>query len=640
MYIVVRPPPAKTNHPLNLQLQLVPPQQARRAPTADRTANRRSVDYSQSSDAVHDVPMTPMSGLTDESLRRINSNKSNFSDRSGVFYSSASSVGSVSSFASNAGGARRIVPLYNLSAHNVITNTVTDAGTDAKVAKFLKRGLEVIGVGTWEPVEVWGGSNDPFTPISRQGTDVSTMGPVPTSASASQLSSPSVQDLSLAGQSSPPYPIMPSTPTMPSSTSAKKLFGKMFKRKDSPSSSSTTPTRSFLSPSPNQSPLFGKRRSAASFTDFVPPSPSPSIISQASVQSISPTQPEPLLQPPILGLQAILIPSPPGQQTGRPTKYVWVLRKWAKEKTPGGDSLLRGITAGMNAVAVSFNNNSRDAAYDPNAVGDVELRFEWVRGSSASKKREHRKERSVSRRTSDGEPGHEDDGVTSSNHSRTSLAIPVDSTLPSTSAKTRSLHRLSKDETPSMILNDSHHPRSSSPQTLAESHDPAHDVDDGEESDPEDSETPWTCTLHIHPSHTPSGSPGSPSPSSDGRVKLRLANLVPAPHHPKVIAQFKMPFPLPDIAIVPRNHHSHQHLTPTLGSPMPSGAGARLLPRTLQTDGSIQHAQHQAKPNEVLLTAEDIKDVVSSTGMWLIVREGFGGVGRTKRKGDGWRIRA
>ena len=42
----------------------------------------------------------------------------------------------------------------------------------------------------------------------------------------------------------------------------------------------------------------------------------------------------------------------------------------------------------------------------------------------------------------------------------------------------------------------------------------------------------------------------------------------------------------------------------------------------------------------LVLTAEEIKDVVSSTAMWLVVREGFGGVGRVNRKGDGgWRIR-
>ena len=42
----------------------------------------------------------------------------------------------------------------------------------------------------------------------------------------------------------------------------------------------------------------------------------------------------------------------------------------------------------------------------------------------------------------------------------------------------------------------------------------------------------------------------------------------------------------------------------------------------------------------LILTAEEIKDVVSSTALWLVVREGFGGVGRVSRKGDGsWRIR-
>ena len=41
----------------------------------------------------------------------------------------------------------------------------------------------------------------------------------------------------------------------------------------------------------------------------------------------------------------------------------------------------------------------------------------------------------------------------------------------------------------------------------------------------------------------------------------------------------------------------------------------------------------------MILTAEEIKDVVCCTGLWLVVREGFGGVGKEKRKGDGWRIR-
>lgn len=48
-----------------------------------------------------------------------------------------------------------IVPLYNLSAHNVMTNTVLDAGTDAKVAKFHKRGMEILALAVLECIEVW-----------------------------------------------------------------------------------------------------------------------------------------------------------------------------------------------------------------------------------------------------------------------------------------------------------------------------------------------------------------------------------------------------------------------------------------------------------------------------------------------------
>ena len=47
----------------------------------------------------------------------------------------------------------------------------------------------------------------------------------------------------------------------------------------------------------------------------------------------------------------------------------------------------------------------------------------------------------------------------------------------------------------------------------------------------------------------------------------------------------------------------------------------------------------QTSVSGVLLSAEEIKDAVCCTALWLVVREGFGGVGRVKRQGDGWRIR-
>jgi hypothetical protein len=47
------------------------------------------------------------------------------------------------------------------------------------------------------------------------------------------------------------------------------------------------------------------------------------------------------------------------------------------------------------------------------------------------------------------------------------------------------------------------------------------------------------------------------------------------------------------------------------------------------------------KPRDtgLVLTAEEIKDVVASTALWLVVREAMGGVGKDKRKGDGWKLR-
>lgn len=284
-------------------------------------------------------------------------------------------------------------------------------------------------------------------------------------------------------------------------------------------------------------------------------------------------------------------------------------------------------------------------------MGGIEVRFEWTRGKSPSTS--GRPGTATGRRASvlieagTGLPAQaeEDDTTTiSSNHSKGSLTMsPAGGqtlALPSGSARGR-------DGLAAAATSD----RSVSPQRTLDGYE-----DGGNESDPEDSETPWTCTLHIYPSHMSplsdldvkeraaaaavQGGSGLPA---DGRLRLRLANLVPTPHHPKILVQFKMPFPLPDVAITPGSGFPPASGVNAHGAGMyEAGVGARFLPRTLSPDGSINHAA-QAQMNvatEILFTAEDIKDVVSSTGLWLVVREGFGGLGRTKRKGDGWHIRA
>lgn len=169
----MRPPPSVSNHPLNLQLQLVPPQAKERAVSGSSTvsgvstsSNRRSVDISS---------IAPEGGSEEGkvSIDRSPSLRSNRSDPS-LFYaaptsSSTASMSSISSISttSSVGGRRMIVPLYNLSAHNVMTNTVLDAGTDAKVAKFHKRNLEVLALAVLECIEVWPGST---RGVSRQST--------------------------------------------------------------------------------------------------------------------------------------------------------------------------------------------------------------------------------------------------------------------------------------------------------------------------------------------------------------------------------------------------------------------------------------------------------------------------------------
>jgi len=152
-----------------------------------------------------------------------------------------------------------------------------------------------------------------------------------------------------------------------------------------------------------------------------------------------------------------------------------------------------------------------------------------------------------------------------------------------------------------------------------------HQENDGDESDPEDSETPWTCTLSVeraappgsaHHSRTPAQTSAYHQQQHDQGVRLKVATLSPTPHHPKVVSMLKVPFPLPDIEV----------------------DKMAVRRRTLTSTG-VARPEASTGHEGLILTAEEIKDIVSCTGLWLVVREGFGGVGRVSRKGDGWKIR-
>ena len=671
-------------------------------------------------------------------LVRVASIRSNYSDRSAGFYASTVNASSVNSFASTtstvgAGAPRRIVPLYNLSAHNVMTNYIADAGTDTKIAKFQRRGLEVICVGTWEPVEVWSSytrrvsrtsSIVPFDEPTHGpernttllsggsvlGTDVfvrdsslSPHLPVPrTPEAGSNEKSPSLYYRDL-----PPSPMPP-----PSANAAKRFFGKVFKKNKNGEASGdkSLPT----SPEPS-SEFFSRGKRPPAYINSVPSrmSPQPGIFSGRSGHSRKRSASyshDPILQPPILGLQAALHSSHPPHPTGRPRSYIWCLRKWAKEKQLNPESLLKGLAVGLQSLNLnSSDSHEKKSKKDSNVIdtsltGDIEVRFEWSRGKSAASKGRGRQatlglkgssnptlsffiENDIGLPSAAEGNGMKDIETMSSAHSNHSIGS-FHSNMVQPSPRRAQVHLSTSGLGVGTVRSGDSEasPRSPyqrrSPTISRDDHAVVTDADDGVDSDPEDSETPWTCTLHVYPSHLsplteremkerallqsasdPHTNPSSSSMAppllpADGRIRIKLAVLVPTPHHPKILGQFKLPFPLPDVAITPNASSSLSYLqsaqfssSPNPNSPVPialqryqSGMGARFLPRTLAPDGSILHAaEREGEMNmntEVLLTAEDIKDVVSSTGLWLCVREGFGGLGRTKRKGDGWHIRA
>jgi len=616
-FIVVRPPPSKTNHPLNLQVQLVPPS------NKDRPSTRQSLDSTAENEF----------GSSHVSLSRTSSNRSETS-----MYSSYSSTGSLSTIGSSSttsSGRRMIIPLYNLQAHNVMQNVIADAGTDAKVAKFLKRGLEVIGLAVFEPVEVWGAGA-----VDDQGRRTSVdyghgLSPeslhTPTSSAVSLNTSENTQDNTATPVPPAPPPITPS----PSSgrPGSRKIFGKLFRKKDA---GSTTPVES-----PQPMPVASAVPSVESTR-----LKRSSLLSAHGYPSV-PSSPEPPLQPPVLGIQPSLR-SPTVPPRGRPTKYVWVVRKWLKGEP---DSVFSGVKDKFHEVRSSIAPTPLE--------GLVEVRFEWSRG------------RAPKRRGRDGERTSEPSARRDTSRRENRDSLTASSATPSTALlqhqvvhsptrsaqhqKTRTLSpsggggRRSMDSTRSVSPGPSIVTGESFESARAQRRPRDGEEDDGSDSDPEDSETPWTCTLVVRRLHAALPSrmshPGSPlAPQSPPQaVRVKVAAVVPTPHHPKVVALLKVPFPLPDVEIE-RVALRKRVVTPA-GVARPaiepeadaSPSGSAKSGKFWNPSGKENGGQEQAP--SLILTAEEIKDVVSCTGLWLVVREGFGGVGRERRKGDRWMLR-
>jgi hypothetical protein len=516
-----------------------------------------------------------------------------------------------------------IIPLYNLQAHNVMTNTVVDAGTDAKVARFQKRGLEVISLAILEPVEVWGEAPIPAGATASARTSVdggggSTMSHKdkesgalpPTPGSPSIIPDTPASVSSFGNHSQQQQPASDPSHLGPPS-GAKKMFGKMFKKNQRPPSialasggdaAATSSARLSVNIS---SPWLKKAPSSAT---VIPATPPPSANFPSPLPTGGPDTPATAtgVRPLVLGVQPSMSSAthPPH---GRPSKYVWVVRRWLK----GSEGSLLGGMMGKLSV------NGKDAlglgamGFGTSGMGQVEVRFEWSRGTTKRKRKDSKKER-PSAATKQGSSG---------SHSRRTSMIASQSskehlTMPS-QQKAKRLSGVSQ--------------HSASTQTGTSDELEPRQENDGDESDPEDSETPWTCTVSLNRTvppgsarHPPLSSrpSGSSSPSAyqqqqhDQGVRLKVATLSPTPHHPKVVSMLKVPFPLPDIEV-----------------------DKMVVRRRILTSTGVARPAESTGHEGLILTAEEIKDVVSCTGLWLVVREGFGGVGIVSRKGDGWKIR-
>ena len=582
-----------------------------------------------------------------------------------------------------------IIPLYNLQAHNVMTNVVLDAGTDARIAKFMKRGLEVIGLAVLDPMEVWnhGRAGDdplstgrPGTASARNSVDNHDPGlPAPQTPESSAISLGSAENPTPKAQDVTPAAVAVTTPQS-TPTGAKKFFGKLFRRKDSPIPGVVEP-----SDSPSSSPL------KTTLHLPIPSSPAKRSSLLLSDQPLSALPPrEVILQPAVLGIQPTLdATSNPPQ--GRPTAYVWTVTKWLKG-TPEG--LLGGVKGMFHG-----DRFTRDEPMDE-LERQVEVRFEWTRVERGGKRKSRRSEtdrtvltvgssvgggdKSANRRHSTALTNSDSPSVNSLHEKKAKRSSVIEGVRSGFSLSAKRSMDSARSRSPkrsgSITTNTTTSETGGGDEEAHRSRE-----GNGEESDPEDSEVPWTCTLHVarkptgppfHSiTHTPSGSrfshrgghqiaqnfSGSPTPvrqqqqslglhstqsqttpTSHGppplqQIKLKVATVSPTPHHPKVVSFLKIPFPLPDIEVSSVN--VRKRIVTPVGISRPADPSGNGTVNSDMQSFTLDGGEGNPRDTGLVLTAEDIKDVVASTALWLVVREAMGGVGRDRRKGDGWRLR-
>jgi hypothetical protein len=457
------------------------------------------------------------------------------------------------------------VPLYNLQAHNVLTNTIVDAGTDAKVGKFTKRGLEMVDVGIWECVEVWAMKGADGVPVALQsesapGSRIIRKQPSGLRSVSSEeknaTTTPGSSAVSVVsgGAHAPALsdePLATPTPISAPPPGKRNVFSKLFSSNKTPTpghvrnssnSSATTPKASSqprMLGVPPDSPTkshHAKRLSAnisafslkrdrssspnpamLSHTDeqgmlAVPPSQSPrTSMDNGPSREASGSGPGPLVLPATLGIQPTLnsllpFPFPPGLVTGE--RSMAEMQRAAGARLPRGPAMYVWIVRKWLKPALLENGGSVFARFGNGGearggLSEIEVRVEWKRGKAKKSSKKGGKDKDVSRRSSYSHISGEEEGKAKKRLSMISTS--------------QSSHR-------------------GGTTVGGES-------DDEDDSDPEDSETPWSCVLKVR-------RPKLKKEKDDG-VRLKLGSLSPTPHHPKVVGMLKVPFPLPDVELGP-----------------------------------------------------------------------------------------
>jgi len=383
-------------------------------------------------------------------------------------------------------------------------------------------------------------------------------------------------------------------------TAPKKFFGRLFKKKDSVDTSARSVHRKSISevviePSTTKQDATPNSTVRASVTEthsFVGHSTfgtCPAVVyRRASDPIINPDGAVTGLTTPCAGptLQLSASGSSDGSERGvpylmmpstRPVGYTWTMKKWAKKNSESWASqLVAASAAGL------------DARMDDDVV------FEWVKMKSGTGISRINTRNTTASSASQGARSKSRASTIDAEldtPSQTSLApasasrsaSPFSSSLNPNSERPGAKRASSARSSPT---------RPSTPTDEISTIDTRTDDEAGYDSDPEDSETPWTCSIWV---------------KKTNRRQL-LGTLTPAPHHPKVIGILKIPVGLQAIPL----------------------CEVACKPTTGDKVQKQKEAQKRVR-EEVCITEEGLKDVICVSAMWLVAREEFGGLGRKKK---------